>query len=111
MKISRQGELGETTMSGRHAGAGTGAVWGAVCNCMALFELLVVALGFWPDFHLVKNIFVSPVGLKGNLSLLEILFCCPGDLSKWREIDGKGVYKSSSRPKGLAGFFHVRGPK
>ena len=37
------------------------------------------------SFHLVKSIYLlfSPVGFKGNLSLLDICLVVPADLSKW----------------------------
>ena len=44
---------------------------------------------------LVKSILFSPVGFKGNLSLLEIFQFFPGDLSKWR---GPGL---TQRPTGI----------
>ena len=37
------------------------------------------------NFHLLFRTFVvSPVGFKGNLTLLEIYIVFPGDLSKWK---------------------------
>ena len=48
----------------------------------------VARIAYLGVFHLLKNMFFSPVGFKGIVELLFTFF--PGDLSKWKVFDSPG---------------------